>query len=170
MTTNDFDALLLQHYTTAKAVDFPAFIGDKSICTPINSSPYITPISTFLEERKDPKRSLLCARLSAAITDLSHSGVCVETVLIGGSFLDANVIPGDLDCVLFYSLGANTTTLDLQQWQRRAKAQDLDARLIPMDTNPLIMWKAALFFAVLYTQRKNAEGVPTGLILVDCNR
>lgn len=170
MTNTDLDAIFSQHYSNAKTMDFPAFIDKTSICNPINSTPYITSLSKFFEEPKDPKRSLLCERLKTAIAELEMTDIGVEIILIGGSFLDSTVIPGDLDCVLFYSLSSETSTLDFQQWQHQMKKQDLDARLIPMDSNPLIMWKAALFFAVLYTQRKSAEGVPTGLILIDCKR
>ena len=170
MANTDLDSLFSQHYSNAKTMEFPAFIGNKATCNPINSAPYLTSLSRFFEEPKDPKRSLLCARLKTAIAELAMADIVVEMILIGVSFLDSTVIPGDLDCVLFYSLSAETSTLDFQQWQYQMKKQDLDARLIPMDSNPLIMWKAALFFAVLYTQRKNAEGVPTGLILIDCKR
>ncbi|MCF5141570.1 hypothetical protein FEM54_24800 [Pseudomonas edaphica] len=168
MTHTDLDSIFSQHYANAKTLEFPAFIGNKSTCNPINSTPYITSLSRFFAEPKDPKRRLLCARLKAAIAELAMADISVEIILIGGSFLDSTVIPGDLDCVLFYSMNAETSVLDLQQWQRQMKAQDLDARLIPMDTHPLIMWKSALFFSVLYTQRKNGDGVPTGLILLDC--
>ncbi|QJI30074.1 hypothetical protein HKK55_15660 [Pseudomonas sp. ADAK18] len=170
MISSELDSLFSQYYNRAKSVDFPAFLGDKTTCTPFNATPYITHLSTFLQEHVEHTRRLFATRLNAAIMALDEAGICVEIVLVGGSFLDSKVIPGDLDCVLFYSLKNEQTTLDLQQWQLQRKGEGLDARLIPMDTSPLLTLKAALFFAVLYTQRKNLEGIPTGLILIDCKR
>ncbi|WP_237499213.1 hypothetical protein, partial [Pseudomonas edaphica] len=63
MTHTDLDSIFSQHYANAKTLEFPAFIGNKSTCNPINSTPYITSLSRFFAEPKDPKRRLLCARL-----------------------------------------------------------------------------------------------------------
>ncbi|UMZ09507.1 hypothetical protein I9018_18395 [Pseudomonas sp. MPFS] len=170
MASSTLDSILLQHYNKARSVDFPAFIDNKATSTPLNSAPYITHLSEFSKELLDPVRHSFRAQLIAAIDELRESGILVEIVLIGGSFLDTTVTPGDLDCVLFYSVEDEQFTLDLQQWQLKVKDEHLDARLIPVDTNPLFTLKAALFFAVLYTQRKTPGGLPTGLILIDCKR
>ncbi|POA51827.1 hypothetical protein C1889_25540 [Pseudomonas sp. FW507-12TSA] len=106
--------------------------------------------------------------MKLSISELKDAGLSIDIALIGGSFLTLKSTPGDLDAVLFYSLKKEEIAFPLDQWQRAQKLKGLDVRLVPMDTRPILTLKMALFFALLYTHRKNDGLTTPGLVLIDC--
>jgi hypothetical protein len=157
-----------EHFVEAKRKGFPAFPKDIASCTPLNATPYVVTLDRFLSEEWADERRVLLDRLVAAIDRLRKEGLGVELLLVGGSFLDPRKTPNDLDCVIFYSRPTEIA-LDLISWQDEQKARSLDLRLLPIDIDPVIVLKTALFFGVLYTRGNEAHPQLRGLLLVDCS-
>lgn len=133
----------------------------------MNATPYVVTLERFLsEDWADERRGMLDA-LVAAIARLRNEGLGVELLLVGGSFLDPGKTPRDLDCVIFYSRPTEIT-LDLVSWQDEQRALKLDLRLLPIDIDPVIVLKTALFFGVLYSRGSGTHTQLRGLLLVDC--
>lgn len=160
---------LKDHYRVAAGLGFPAFIGSIDDSTPINATPYVVGLEDFLSESLPaPKRALRDA-LSAALKQLPEIGLQAEIVLIGGSFLQLDATPRDLDCVVFYSRPGEIAG-DLAGWQARQHAHGLDLRLIPIEMDPVMVLKTALFFGALYGIGRGESKALRGLLLVDCSK
>lgn len=157
-----------KHFVEAKRQGFPAFPKDIPSCTPLNATPYVVSLERFLSEDWTDERRVLLSGLVAAMDRLRGEGLGVELLLVGGSFLDPGKTPNDLDCVIFYSRPTEIA-LDLVAWQDDQKAAGLDLRLLPIDIDPVVVLKTALFFGVLYTRGSEAHPQLRGLLLVDCS-
>lgn len=161
---------LKDHYRRAAGSGFPAFLGDVSDSNPINSTPYVVGLGDFLSEPLPMAKLALRDTLSAALAKLPGFGLQAEIVLIGGSFLRLDAEPRDLDCVVYYSRSGEIAG-DLPAWQAEQKSRGLDLRLIPLEMDPVMVLKTALFFGALYgADRGEAQGVRRGLVLVDCTK
>ena len=160
---------LKDHYRVAAGLGFPAFIGSINDSTPINATPYVVGLGDFLSEPLPVAKRALRDALSTALKQLPDIGLQAEIVLIGGSFLQLDSSPKDLDCVVFYSRPGEIAG-DLAGWQARQHAHGLDLRLIPIEMDPVMVLKTALFFGTLYGVSRDGSKDVRGLLLVDCSK
>lgn len=136
---------------------------------PVNAAPYVASFEQLSDVFASDVRRPMFESLRRALAELRSAGVQVRVVLIGGSLLDRERVPRDLDCVLFYARPDETAAMDLGRWQAKQRSLGLDARLIPIDVDPLIVLKSAIYFGLLYSQRKQPGLPPRGMVLVDCD-
>ncbi len=160
---------LKEHYLEALERGFPAFVQSIEDSTPINATPYVTTWSDFMRQEFAPPKRALVDALQGAIQELLDSGLRAEILLIGGSFLMSDAVPKDLDCVLYYTCEPETK-IDLLRRQADFRAVGLDMRLLPIEMDPVMVLKTALFFGVLYTRGREASPQLRGLVLVDCSK
>lgn len=124
--------------------------------TPIDATPYLIEFPTFMQAEWSPKRKKLAGELAAMIRELASKEIMVHVVLVGGSFISLDKEPKDLDCVLFYSrddgLGNDLASAET------SRMPAIDARLVPIEVEPALVIKIAIFFALLYSRtRESAE-------------
>lgn len=159
---------LESHFAEAKRQGFPAFIAGIDASNPLNSTPYVVSLSAFVAQDWGRARRGMVESLAAAVTHLTDAGLGVEALLIGGSFLDPRKKPRDLDCVIFYSRQADLD-INLLTWQAGQHSRGLDVRLLPIDIDPVMVLKMAVYFGVLYTRGRDDSPQMRGLVLVDCS-
>lgn len=155
-------------YVRAVSEDFPAFLDSIDLSTPLNASPYLVGLTEFVTRQRDPGRDQLVARLQDALNNLRDMGANPQALLIGGSFLDSTQTPHDLDCVVYYE--SETRPSGLARWQLKQHDRGLDLRLVPIDSDPILVLKMTLFFGALYGRGRGALPALRGTLLVDCGR
>lgn len=113
---------------------------------------------------------MFIAQLRVGLDQLRALGATPIAALLGGSAIGAKPDPSDLDCVVFYEQTGDRQVKaeDLRRLQRDLKQRSVDARLIPMDGDPLILLKAASFFTTLYSKNEGSLQIVRGLVLLDC--
>ncbi len=154
-------------FQTASAAGFPAFLDDVEKSQIHNSTPYLTSWQDFVDGAVISADHALKHSFIAAIAELQFSGVSVEAILLGGSVLTPGKIAKDLDAAIFYSVPSNTD-LTLIEWQFSKRRDGLDLRLIPIDIDPIVALKSAIFFGVLYTRSRDGADLRRGMVLIDC--
>lgn len=154
----------------ASARGFPPWLGPIAAATPLNATPYVAALTSLRSGNVLAHRSRLVVALVAALDELRSRSVMPVAALIGGSVLDAAPEPGDLDCVIFYAMkaGDEAPVGWLKEAQSAWRSRGLDARLIPADTDPLMLIKATSFFTSLYARTKTSDRLTRGLVLIDC--
>lgn len=156
-------------YLRATEKHFPAFLDSIDAGTPLNATPYIVGLTEFLNCDRDLCRARLVAQLDRSLNDLRNMGAQPQIVLVGGGFLGPSEAPKDLDCVVFYECETPVSP-GLASWLSKQQHLGLDMRLIPLDTNPILVLKMALFFGALYGRGRGVAPAMRGLLLVDCAR
>jgi hypothetical protein len=160
---------LAEAYRRAADLGFPAFIHRIDESTPINATPYVVSLTDFLGEELTPVKRKLRNALASSLAELPAMGLRAEILLIGGSFLALESVPNDLDCVLYYSRRTPPST-DLALWQAKRRALGIDLRLVPIEMEPVMVLKTAIFFGVLYAGGRAVHPELRGVVLVDCSR
>jgi hypothetical protein len=153
-------------YEGAKKEGLPVFASCVDATTPMNASPYVTNLRTFLSGWGE-KREVLVKRLAATLHQLEDFCLIPEILMIGGSFLDESVDPNDIDCVVFFSK-SEIAPEEVDQWVKAQKDVGLDMRLFPLDMDPIIVLKVSAFFGGLYSKTKKSGTKERSIILVDC--
>ncbi|ANH68644.1 hypothetical protein ABE85_15625 [Mitsuaria sp. 7] len=123
------------------------------------------------------RRSALIAELERLIDVLAPVAV-VESLLVGGSFLDGRVrAPKDIDCGVFYRAVAGDAAPSgglaaaLGEAVRVARPRGVDARLVPVDAGAEVLIRMSAFLTNLYlAERPAAAGAGRGLLLVSMTR
>lgn len=160
-------------FREAAARDLPPFLTDTGQSTPLNATPYLLRYELFRDMASQwTGRAGLAAELDMLIQTVEARGLAVDAVLIGGSFteLDKPEI-GDIDCLLYYRISADAVEVSLAglgDIQRAAKSRGVDARLVPLDGDPLALVKLTSYFTILYSKHKNAQEIVRCLLLLDC--
>lgn len=167
MQASSVFAGLESHFLQAQRLGFPAFIGSIEQSTPLNATPYVVSMAQFDAIDWPLDRRPLLDALKTAVAQLPDNGLRAELILVGGSFLDPRLSPHDLDCALFYSRDTDCT-VNLNLLQEQLRTTGLDIRLLPLDIEPVMVLKMALFFGVLYTRGRGAQPQLRGLVLIDC--
>lgn len=145
---------------------FPAYLRPVEESQPANSAPYVTRLSRLTEVFQDNERQRLIRALEELISSLSAAGNTAHSLLIGGSFLDLNAKPKDLDALVLCEAGSSLkAALELVEI---ARPSGLDLRLYPIDGNPIVVVKMVSFFTLLYTSSRADHKRRNGIILVDC--
>lgn len=167
-----YKAKLLLEYQHAMEKDFVPFPYGIEASDPLNSTPFSANFSAFhdLSLISDARRKLVDS-LTNWLVELKLNGLKPLAFMVGGSFLDLSIPnPRDLDCVIFYRK-CDSPKMPNAEWlsssRHRAKAQGLDARLVPTDGNLVVLLRSTMYFSVLYGASK--AGQPSrGVLLVEC--
>lgn len=157
-------------FAKAKERGFPAFLDGDRRSTPLNATPYIASLDELDVRDGSEKRSILLRNLRIGLMELEEIGLHALAILIGGSFLDQRKDPGDLDCIVFYATGLEPNLTVGSDWQIKQRARGIDARLVPLDSDPIVLLKSALFFGALYSRPTGEHESTRGLVLVDCQK
>lgn len=155
----------------AAGLAYPPFTTGLRQETPLNSSPYVYRVDELESEfGHTPKRRRLIATLIGRLDALERAGVRAELLLLGGSFLRRDREPGDIDGLLVYSLdpGADAGERDrmLAHCLRQPRVDEVDLRLCPADTHPLVLVKRTIFFSNLFSYDRQSKGLERGIVLV----
>lgn len=151
----------------------PAYPKPVDLCSPINSSPYRMDKEDLLSAfETDPWRRNLLGNLDAILDDLKGYGVVVPAFLIGGGFvrrLKDGSRPDDIDGLAFYRIkGAGSEAIKaLGAAIPKAKGLNIDLRFCPLDTDPIVMMKVAIFYSILFSKVEGQMKIENGLILYD---
>lgn len=159
---------MLRLSSIAAARGYPAFLFGPANSTPINSTPYVSTLDHLRADAFGDESHSLVQALRDCLDDLSRTGATARVVLIGGSALDPERVPNDLDCVVFYEGSPSSPDHPIGAWLQRTRDARLDVRLVPLDGDPILTLKSALFFGALYSQRYGEHDHTKGLLLVDC--
>ncbi len=175
---NAFAAAASACFDEATRNGFPAFLTPVAESSPVNATPYLTSYADFrAAAAKWPGRGGLVARLEQVRAESERHNVIIDAMLIGGSFTElAKPAPGDVDCLMLYRQarpGRAVEAKGLTDLQRRVKAERVDVRFLPLDSDPLALVKALCYFTILYSKDKHAVDqadvrVVRGLLLLDC--
>lgn len=135
--------------------------------TPFNASPYVASLTDLSALATTQRRSDLLDAFKSSIIEASSIGANVKFALIGGSFLDIDLVPKDMDCVFFYALdGAIGNTEVLSGFQSNWKSKGIDLRFVPVDSDLIVAFKVGIFFSTLYAQSRHNDGLVRGSVLV----
>ncbi len=173
-----FAAAAYACFDEAAAKGFPAFLTRVADSSPINATPYLQSYADFRARAPEwPGRGELVARLEQIRAESEQYNVIIEAILIGGSFTElTKPAPGDVDCLMLYRQARSGRAIQaegLADLQRRAKAERVDVRFLPLDSDPLVLVKVLCYFTILYSKDKQAAHqadvrVIRGLLLLDC--
>ncbi|WP_155616945.1 DUF6932 family protein [Xanthomonas translucens] len=161
------NSAIAESYRDSKEKGFPAFPIGVERSNPINSTPFLELIERIGELAGDPCREGLLKQLGSLLDVLRSNGVEPIALLVGGSFLRPLVPPKDLDCVLFYQSNCDIAAR-LMMYQRNIAQVGVDVRFVPIDSDPLIVLKSAIYFGTLYGMRKDGDSERQGVVLFDC--
>lgn len=157
-----------------KSVDagMPIFLTDARASTPLDASPYYTTYEYFLETVSSwSTRQPLVDALNFTIEEIEDHDLSVVAILIGGSFTQMDVSDvNDIDCVIFYKWGKDTgdgQSRVLTALQKRAKIRKIDARLVPIDGNPIVLIKLISYFTIIYSKSKHSDEIVRPLLLLE---
>lgn len=138
---------------------------------PLDSPPFVIMLNDFLKTSAVKERPDLFTPLEVQMNSLIENGLIPELLLIGGSFLRDHLNAKDLDCIVFYSMKGNQNLPQgfMGNFQLSAKANKVDLKLVPLDHDPIMVVRCAIFYAGLFGRdRKIARMVPHPVLLVDC--
>lgn len=167
-----YKAKLLLEYQHAMQKGFIPFPYGIEASDPLNSTPFSVDIRAFHDfSLVSNAREKLVNSLTNWLAELELNGIKPLAFMIGGSFLDFSIPnPRDLDCVIFYKKSDAHGMLDaewLSNSRSRAKAQGLDARLVPTDGDLTVLLRSAMYFSALYGASKTGQPM-RGVVLVEC--
>jgi hypothetical protein len=150
-------------------LDFPPFVGPERGSTPLNATPYLAHISDVQEDGFLSNRVGFIDKLAVGLEQLRAIGATPVAALLGGSAIGPKPDPSDLDCAIFYEVKPGTNpAAQFGALQARFKQSGIDARLMPMDGDPLLLMKAVSFFTTLYCKNAGSLQIVRGLVLLDC--
>lgn len=165
------DARLSACYESALSVGLPQFLKPELASTSFNSAPYVVSIQQL---RRDfgfnTERRRLLVAMQKGISLLVNNGFGVPFVLIGGSFTQRDrQFPEDLDAIFLYSVLHRSAgnVGRLPEFRRSLLSERVDARMLPIDGNQLVLLKAFGYFCLLFSknQRGSSEASRSPLIL-----
>lgn len=166
---NPFLAAVRPWFQIASDNGLPLFQPTVQGSNPINSSPYVIEFADFSEEfGRSAQRALLISRLDALIAELRRDGIETTACLIGGSMIDRDREPRDLDCAVFYRAAETVSSvgLRLSEIGKQQLAEGIDARFVPVDSDPLIIIKMTSYFTSLYGASRHGSERRLGHVLV----
>ena len=148
----------------------PVFLEPIAQACTENSSPYLDDFSQFEARFRDSgKRARLLDRLKELLAELRTHSIEPEAMLVGGSFVDLSVEPGDVDALIVYSIGKDADPGDATRFlgKLRTHPRDgLDVRFCPSDVGPVLLIKSVCFFHTLYMQTRDGRPLSKGSFLV----
>jgi len=165
---DNLSELLDARFEKARGLGFPAFPDGVSESTPLNSAPYVISMAQLEALAADDNRREMVGQIGSVIRNLAESGVETRILLIGGSFLDHAKRPKDMDCVLFYVAGEDGVDMNLERYRLECHRSGLDVRFLPLDIDPILVLKTAIFFGLLYSRSKDQGADARGCLLVQC--
>lgn len=122
--------------------------------------------------KNDAWRLRLLENVDTILDELEEFGVVVPAFLIGGGFvrrLKDGTKPNDIDGLALYRIEGNVSDAirALSAAVPRAKSKRIDMRLCPLDTDPIVMMKTAIFYSILFSKSEGKMEIENGLILYD---
>lgn len=164
--------IVIDQLQMAVAQGVPAFI-DANV--PASSPAHGAPFRIDDENLRhlfatNPARTRLVENLQATRTALGQYAD-VHAVLIGGSLVRPSIeSPRDVDAVFFYAIRAGAdpdkAVPEMAQIASEAKLLGIDLRLVPVDTNPVDLVKAACYFALLFASERGGSIARWGSLLL----
>lgn len=158
-------------FENAAANGFPSFTRPIEGSGPYNSSPYVCSESSgLLFFSTLPGRQNLTMALQAAMCEVK-SLVTVACTMIGGSFINPAVgRPNDVDVVFFYALtreaAAQGTVEPIAALSKSLRRLRIDARFVPVDSDPWVIVKLASYYTTLYSAVRDGQAAGGGLVLL----
>ena len=125
--------------------------------SPFSSSPFVLSLDEFLMTENARSRPDLVQAIQAYLKNLTQIGLQAKFLLIGGSFIDRFDVARDVDGVCFYQIdlqdkeGNFKNLPSLFRVQEYGKESGIDMKLVPIDHDPLLMLRAAIYFSVLFS-------------------
>jgi hypothetical protein len=154
--------------SVAASRGYPAFLFGETASTPTNATPYVADLGQLQAGGLLCSGQHLADTLVKALVELAGMGIQPQAVLIGGSALKPERLPKDLDCVVFYKGTPSSSHMSISDWLVSMRKCALDIRLVPIDGDPILALKSALFFGALYGRHRGQTDPGKGLLLVDC--
>lgn len=150
------------------AARLPVFTKPFGEETTADSSPYLLTRNDFLGSFVfNEARRRLVSELTDCVRSASAAGVEIHYLLIGGSFVRANVAePSDIDCLAIYSIPAQENAEALEWVAHSSRASDCHIHLCPSDSDLLVLIKRLLFFNNLFSYQKGSAELKYGTVLV----
>lgn len=146
---------------------FPPFLTRERASTPLNATPYVAKLSDLREGRILKSRTVLVQAFLSVVEELRQAGVEPRCALVGGSAIGPKPDPSDLDTVIFYVSNGPVEVDWLKRLQGQAKQRRIDARLIPMDMDEVMLLKIVSYFSMLYSKSEGDRTILRGLLLID---
>jgi hypothetical protein len=164
-------SIFTEFYEVGLSKGFPAFFDDQNHSTPLNAAPYVTDLNELLNSLgTNQHRRRLAKELLSALEIAKSGNFIFIHAIFGGTFIDKAVSrPNDIDCAFFYKCRTNASQCDftkLQISQDQAKNSNIDIRYFPIDADPILAIKAAIFFGILYSCDKIDPVIRKGCVLV----
>jgi hypothetical protein len=161
----------LKEYPVARkalATGVPWTLVPSSESTILNSTPYTCDWECFSASFADEPRRLLLSELEHIIEEAVASGIRPRFLMVGGSFLQPDRTPGDLDCVIFYEVDdCAAVGQTIKDSKAKSKERQVDARWVPIDGDPFVAIRSAVFFATLYSRgRRRLMSELRGVVFV----
>lgn len=162
--------LFADAFEQGRKVDFALFPQGVAASSPVNAAPYVCTAAAFRATfGVGAGRAALIERWEGMLDEMIARGLVPVFSLFGGSLLDRQrPAPRDIDCVVFYRLddSADNAPAWLAERARRAAAEAIDARFVPVDGPAIVMAKSLAYFTLLYAQAR-PERRCHGLVLID---
>lgn len=121
--------------------------------TPETSSPYLLSMGDFETNFvSNPVRRKLFSSFVSYVDELSVCGIRSYCALVGGSFVQSGCMsPRDLDLLVFYYSSPKADFAGGVKVTQEYRVSGIDARLAPLDADPVTIIKFSSFFSSLYS-------------------
>lgn len=117
-----------------------------------DSSPHVLMWDDFLMLfASDEQRRIMIDMLHSHLHNLENHGIIVDTLLIGGSFVNNDAVPNDIDALIPYKIDSSCDTEQAIEFLRSPAPPELDLRYVPQDADTAIFVKFISFFTLLYS-------------------
>lgn len=148
---------------------FPAMrlLQPEKAPTLLESAPYVLDRVSFRDRYGlSERRQAMITELFEHVQAMEAAGALVATILVGGSFIDLDREPRDLDCLALYSIVGTAGSEQLESLLAVGKQGAIDVRHLPADSDPILLLKAVLFFSELYCRRDPNGSHRRSLLLI----
>lgn len=154
----------------AAAANFPPFTTGLRTETPLNSAPYLLDLEEFDSLfATTADRIAILADLHSALNRLEAAGVVWRMLLVGGSFIRRAARPSDLDAMVLYAIdpaqGAAAREV-LRGWSAAQRGMKVDLSFCPVDVDPMILVKRAIFFSNVFSYDRASDCMIHGTVMV----
>lgn len=166
MTENSPTEVLLEtkfsrYYENGLSHGLPPLLQPELLSTPFNSTPYVVSIQQLHKDFGfNSRRRQLLSAMEGGLESFEHNGLYVPFVLIGGSFTQLScLLPSDLDAVFLYRqvTGHDVSIDGLSALRQSLLSKRIDARMIPLDGDQLILLKSFGYFCLLLSKKERGS-------------
>ena len=123
-----------------------------------DSSPHVLMWDDFLMQfGSSEQRRIMINMLHSHLHNLKNHGITVDILLIGGSFVNNDAIPNDIDALIPYQIGPSCDIEQAIEFLHSPTSPELDVRYVPQDADSAIFIKMISFFTLLYSYDTNSN-------------